>query len=385
MKFRSFWAIVRKAASASRTILAKRPANWRWARSSMATSTSRATRTGSAFRWPPGSGFAWTWSPSDTCGRGPIRCWRFTIARASDWQLNDDLALTDVEILHDFEPFDSGLTFDPPAAGDYFVRLVEQSGAAGPRAVYRLTAFLPEADFALHQWPDAVPIWGPGSTAAFVVTVDRLAVVGTQDIELTIEGLPEGWQGSTSWSLGTRPGVANNYGRRVFLTITAPADAPIGSIAPFRVVGRVQVSGQTIERIAQPITTYIPTDRTYSRWSYQSRAIVAAPQGPYLETPVTTLTVGEGSNTEVPIRLVGDNVDGKWPLVANLARNSFQCVLGVPQPLEVRAGQTTFPLKTDQLPPGVHSVVICRAWASEVRKGMPGPCTPIISVTVTPK
>jgi hypothetical protein len=248
-----------------------------------------------------------------------------------------------------------------------------------------VTAYEPVADFAVHQWPDVVPIWGPGSTAAFVATVDRLAVVSAADIELSVEDLPAGWKGSAAWSLGTKPGKPHAYGRRVFLTITAPPDAAVGTVAPFHIVGRVQVKGETIERIGQPLTTYIPTDRTFCRWSMQSRAIVALPRGPHLETDVTTLHVVEGSNADLPVRLVGGAVDGKWSLVANLARNSFQCVLGVPQAVNVAGGRAMFPLNTEKLPPGIHSVVVARAWASEVRKGMPGPCTPIVQVHVAPK
>ncbi|MBL8828215.1 MAG: PPC domain-containing protein, partial [Planctomycetaceae bacterium] len=174
---------------------------------------------------------------------------------------NDDVSLTDVEVQHDFEPFDSGLTFDSTKAGRYLVKVSEQTGAAGHRAAYRLTSFEPQPEFALQHWPDAVPIWGPGSTAAFIVTVDRQAVVGQKDITLTVEDLPPGWKGSTSVSLGVLPGVARNHGRRVLMTITAPRDVPVGTIATFRVVGRVEVSGKVIERVAQPVTTYITTDR----------------------------------------------------------------------------------------------------------------------------
>ncbi len=46
---------------------------------------------------------------------------------------NDDLAVTDVEVLHDFDPFDSALSFDPPSAGKFYIKVSEQSGASGHR------------------------------------------------------------------------------------------------------------------------------------------------------------------------------------------------------------------------------------------------------------
>jgi len=299
---------------------------------------------------------------------------------------NDDIALGDVEVLHDFEPFDSGLSLDPKSAGVYYVRLSEQSGAFGPRAAYRLTIYEPTPEFAVHQWPDAVPIWGPGSTAAFVATVDRQAVIGAKDVELSVEGLPPGWKGSKGISLANKPGqTPHAFGKRVFLTITAPADAAVGTVANFRVVGRVTVGDKTIERVAQPLSVYYPTDRTYGRWSRQSRAIVAASQGPYLKTNVETLTVIEGTNSELPVEIVGMAGDGKHKLVANIARSGIQCVLGVSQLANVVGGKTVFPLTTDALPVGTHALVVARAWDSETRKGMPGPCTPIVQLNIVPR
>lgn len=42
-------------------------------------------------------------------------------AQGNSIQANDDVASTDVEMLHDFETFDSGMNVDVPADGDYFL------------------------------------------------------------------------------------------------------------------------------------------------------------------------------------------------------------------------------------------------------------------------
>ena len=73
---------------------------------------------------------------------------------------NDDSELLLSEVNHEFVPFDSQLSFQARQTGPHFVKLSEQSGAGGPRAVYRLNIRADKPDFALYQWPDAVPVWG---------------------------------------------------------------------------------------------------------------------------------------------------------------------------------------------------------------------------------
>ena len=52
---------------------------------------------------------------------------------------NDDGFAIDYISMYDYRSMDSRLTFAAPAAGDYFVRVTDQAGSFGPRAVYRLT------------------------------------------------------------------------------------------------------------------------------------------------------------------------------------------------------------------------------------------------------
>ena len=39
---------------------------------------------------------------------------------------------------------------------------------------------------------------------------------------------------------------------------------------------------------------------------------------------------------------------------------------------------------TDQMPPGTYNVCVCLAWRSDIRFGMPGPCTPLFPLKVLP-
>src|SRR6185436_7277240 len=97
---------------------------------------------------------------------------------------------------HEFTSADSWLTYTATKDGDYFVRLSEQTGTGGPQAVYRLTASALQPDFQIYQWPDAVPIWGPGATASCVVEIYSWGGLKA-DVTLRVEGLPPGWTGSS--------------------------------------------------------------------------------------------------------------------------------------------------------------------------------------------
>src|SRR5207248_1251967 len=83
---------------------------------------------------------------------------------------NDDGALFGMmnPCAHDFPSSDSWLSFIAKKDGDYFIRVSDQGDAAGPQAVYRLTVSAWQPDFQLNLWPDAVPIWGAGTTASFL-------------------------------------------------------------------------------------------------------------------------------------------------------------------------------------------------------------------------
>jgi hypothetical protein len=289
---------------------------------------------------------------------------------------NDELFSIDVEQIHDFDTFDPSLSVSPKDDGVYYLRVAEQTGASGPQAVYHLTLARSVPGIQLHAWPDGVPIWGPGSTAGFLVTIGRVGA--KPDVDLTIEGLPPGWIGSTSFALGgdaPRP--------RAYMTITAPADAKIGDTAEFRVVGRAKVAGNVIESVAQPLTPYMPTDRCIARVSSQMRAAVGRDLGLRLETDVRELSVVQGQKGEATVRIVSAAPIKEMPISVNLAGAGFKANLGVQLKLPVKDGAVRVPIACESLAPGRYAIVVALAWDSETRKGMPGPCTPVILLNVT--
>ena len=299
---------------------------------------------------------------------------------------DDDSHDPEYESFHSFRTTDSKLLFTAAATGDFFVKVTEQAGNFGPRAVYRLSVSEAKPDFHVRHFPDAVPIWGPGSTAAVLVKVDHVADFN-HDVECSIVGLPEGWKGSTSVSLGRIPErYYNNYQRKVFLTITAPADAAVGTSVPFHIIARAKRGEETIERRSWPLNLFFTSDIGFFRTSQHSRAVVAKSQGPWLEAVGGELKLKPGETGVVPVRVLGAAADlTEMPLIINLATNGVACGLTTPQNIPIKNGIAEVPFKLPaEMPIGRFDFVAAQSWRSDIRTGMPGPCTPLIRLTVEP-
>ncbi|MDB5341040.1 MAG: peptidase domain protein, partial [Planctomycetaceae bacterium] len=303
---------------------------------------------------------------------------------------NDDGLLFTGQAAHDFDSADSHLSFTAPLEGDYFIRVNDENGGGGPQAIYRLTAEPLQPDFVLYQWPDAVPIWGAGTTASFIVQIQHWGDL-TSDVKLQIEGLPPGWTGSTAViSYSAFPYSKPPYGEQALMTITAPADATIGTAVPFRVVGRTEQAGRSIEHVAQPMTLYGSShnDRMHLRFGEQSRAVVAAPMDSWLETSITELTVPLGGTIQIPVKIhrradtkgeIAISVDG--PLSGQAAATGWRTPLPVAPSLTELLVPVTMHAERRA---GTYGIVVSRAWAADIRAGRPGPCTQLITLHVLP-
>lgn len=300
---------------------------------------------------------------------------------------NDDGRPYANECQHDFATGDSWLGFRAPAEGEFFVRVRDQSGTSGERAVYRLNVEPYVPDLRLFTWPDAVPIWGAGTTATFVVNVMFTGGMDG-DVELSVEGLPAGWSAATGRvpSASVRAYNDSEYGMKVPLAITCPADASPGTAAEFRVVGRAIHGDQKIERVSQPLTLLgnSHNDRMHLRYSRISRAVVAPPLDSRVETAVKELTIEHGQTIQIPVKLIrrpetkaeiGLVVEGQT--VA--ARSAWQA------PFAIGADQTDvllpFSVNAERAP-GTYTILVARSWSSDIRAGRPGPCTGLIVVHV---
>lgn len=300
---------------------------------------------------------------------------------------NDDGFAIDYMSVHDFEPLDSRLQFTASAAGPIFIRVSEQTGSGGPRAVYRLSVAPTQPDFELFTYPDSVPVWGPGSTAAVIVKVERTAGLDA-DVEVSIADLPAGWTAGHAISIvqtPSRPGNSfyNHYGQNVFLTLTAPADAKPGTMIPLKIFGRCEQGGRKLERIARPMTWYYSSDIGFFRLSTPGRAVVANPQPPFLSAGVTQVTGKPGGTVEIPVLVSGAGNADKIDLVVNLATAGVACSLNTPASIPIRDGRAVVPFTIpDHMPVGDFGILVARTWRSDIRIGMPGPCTPLITLRI---
>ncbi|MGE0606744.1 MAG: PPC domain-containing protein [Pirellulales bacterium] len=304
---------------------------------------------------------------------------------------NDDGNLLAGQTHHDFAAADSWLTFTAPTDGDYFVRVRDQTGAAGPQAVYRLTVEPLVPDFQLFHWPDAVPVWGPGTSSVFVVQLFHWGGI-TNDVQIRVEGLPPGWKASAANFAHNYFGIysapANSYGAQILVTLTAPEDAPIGTIVPFQVVGTCQQEGQTIERVAQAQTLYgnSHNDRMFLRDSPGAMAVVAKPMDCRIDTAVTELSVVQGGTVEIPIR-VTRSPDAKGDIGIGVDGPTVAAGTGWRPPLTLKPDQSDMivPLAVSaEWKPGLYGIVVSRSWSADLRAGRPGPCTPLIQLRINP-
>src|SRR5262249_4317324 len=86
---------------------------------------------------------------------------------------------------------DSHLSFDPPADGEYQVRVSDARGEGGPQHAYRLTLRRPRPDFAVNFTPTAPSVW-QGGAIPVTVNVDRRDGFDGE-VQLKFDNLPHGF------------------------------------------------------------------------------------------------------------------------------------------------------------------------------------------------
>jgi WD40 repeat protein len=134
---------------------------------------------------------------------------------------------------------DSRLTFDPPADGDYQVRIGDSRGQGGNEFAYRLTVRPPRPNFTVSFSPTAPTVW-KGGAVPITVSADRSdGFEGA--IEIRLEHLPPGFsapptsipegESSTALALWADP------------TAQTPANLP-----PLRLVARATIDGKEVVR-----------------------------------------------------------------------------------------------------------------------------------------
>ena len=84
--------------------------------------------------------------------------------------------------------------------------------------------------------------------ATFVVQIMSWGGLDTP-VDLWVEGLPAGWTSQTNSIPAATFSIygGSNYGIKALLAITAPADAPLGTLAPLK------LSKRATETVREPV------------------------------------------------------------------------------------------------------------------------------------
>jgi Planctomycete cytochrome C/WD domain, G-beta repeat len=141
---------------------------------------------------------------------------------------------------------DSYLGFDPPADGEYQVRITDARGQGGNRHAYRLTLRRPRPDFTVSFSPTTPSVWQGGAVPVAVNVERRDGFEG--EIAVRLENLPPGFsaprtsvpagENSTAFALYADPGaVSHSPGLE-------PGD-------PLKLVARATINGQEVVREAK--------------------------------------------------------------------------------------------------------------------------------------
>jgi len=138
---------------------------------------------------------------------------------------------------------DSRIFFDPPADGEYMVRVGDARNHGGPEYGYRLTVRPPRPDFNVSFSPMA-PSVGKGGSFPIGVTVNRIDGFDGP-VQVKLENLParfeappsfiEAGQQSTTFALYATPTAAN----------------PAANAAPLKLVARATIGGHEVVREAK--------------------------------------------------------------------------------------------------------------------------------------
>ncbi|HKA07715.1 MAG TPA: WD40 repeat domain-containing protein, partial [Gemmataceae bacterium] len=135
---------------------------------------------------------------------------------------------------------DSRLFFDPPADGEYTVRVGDARGQAGPDFGYRLTVRPPRPDYTVSFNPTAPTVWKGGSIPVSV-TVNRIDGYAGP-VQVKLENLPPGFESPATFI------EASQESTTFALYATPTAENPPGTTASLKLVARATIDGKEVVR-----------------------------------------------------------------------------------------------------------------------------------------
>jgi hypothetical protein len=137
---------------------------------------------------------------------------------------------------------DSRLRFDPPADGEYIVRVRDARGQGGPDFGYRLTVRPPRPNFSVKFNPTTPVVW-KGGALPISVTADRLDDFEGR-IQVRLENLPPGFSAPPTFIEAGQ--TTTNFA----LFADAKAANPDPKALPLKLVATAMIDGQQVVREA---------------------------------------------------------------------------------------------------------------------------------------
>jgi WD40 repeat protein len=136
---------------------------------------------------------------------------------------------------------DSRIFFDPPANGDYRVRITDARAQGGSAYVYRLTVRPPRPSFQVRFAPTTPAVW-KGGAVPITVTADRSD--GYDDpIEVRLENLPTGFSAPPT-------SIPAGETSTTFALYADPAAPVPDKVPPLKLVARAKIDGNELVREA---------------------------------------------------------------------------------------------------------------------------------------
>lgn len=134
---------------------------------------------------------------------------------------------------------DAQLTFDPPADGEYQVRVSDARGEGSSQHVYRLTLRRPRPDFNVSFTPTAPAVWQSGAIPV-TVNIDRRDGFDGE-VQVKLDNLPPGFSAPAANVLAGENSTA--------FALHADATAKAGD-KPLKLTARANIDGKDVVREA---------------------------------------------------------------------------------------------------------------------------------------
>ena len=184
---------------------------------------------------------------------------------------------------------DSVLTFNPPADGEFLLRIRDLNSKGGRGYVYYLEADYARPDFSLRCDSDLAMI-GPGGHSAWYVHVNRVNGFAAP-VAVAVQGLPPG---ITASSLIIPPTMTQGI-----VILSAEKNAKIGTAANVRVVG----IAQSLTRVATPNEEIYLPGGGRGRFDVTMQSVAVVEPGDILNVAVTPSVLRLKPGAEVKLEI----------------------------------------------------------------------------------